>query len=53
MVIAVKGADGNQKTYDAVKIGENKYGFKPAADSGKDTAYSYIVEYFPGDQQET
>ena len=53
MVIAVKGADGNQKTYDAVKIGENKYGFKPAADSGKDTIYSYIVEYFPGDQQET
>jgi hypothetical protein len=53
MVIAVKGADGNQKTYDAVKIGENKYGFKPVADSGKDTAYSYIVEYFPGDQQET
>ncbi|MST81474.1 hypothetical protein [Bilifractor porci] len=58
MVIVVKDADGKQKTYNAVKISENKYGFKPVADSGnpdsgEDTAYSYVAEYFPGDRQKT
>jgi hypothetical protein len=40
--------NGQETTYDAVKINDNQYGVGPKLDNGK---YSYEVTYTPGDKK--
>lgn len=50
MVITVdQSSGGAAKTYQAVKLGENHYGFGPKLDSGK---YSCEVTYTPGEKKD-
>lgn len=47
-IIVDSTESGDVTTYNAVKIGENHYGFGPQLDSGQ---YSYEVTYTPGDKK--
>lgn len=50
MVITIDQPDGsNAKTYKAVKLGDNHYGFGPQLDNG---SYSYEVTYVPGEKKD-
>lgn len=48
MTVVVEQPNGGTVPYDAVKIGDNKYGFGPQLSDGN---YTYEVTYVPGDKK--